>query len=46
MNPMRLWVPSQNGFITEAPHRQREIQVLPSGLTFLFPSGMGIGFPS
>ena len=44
MNPMRLWVPSQKGLVTEPPQRQSEIHVFPSGLTFLLPSGMEMGF--
>ena len=32
MNPILLWVPSQNGLTTEPPQRHSEIHVLPSGV--------------
>lgn len=46
MNPMRLWVPSQNGLMTDPPQRHKATRGNPSGVVFLFASGISIGFPS
>src|SRR2546430_1995386 len=46
IKPILLWVPSQNGFITDPPHRHRETLGKPSGVVFLFSSGIGTGCPS
>ena len=37
-NPILLWVPSQKGFVTEAPHRQSAIRGRPD-VSILFPVG-------
>src|SRR5580765_694659 len=36
-NPIRLWVPSQNGLVTDPPQRQRENAGLPVR-SYLLPS--------